>query len=333
MQIVVAATTAYVFAVFVLGHSAPLLAATVTVSSLGLVRDARPRRVLDSVIGMLLGIAVAEVLLTIAGAGWWQAALTLAVTLVVARALSANPTFAIAAAIQALIVIIVPAEAPFLRLVDGIVGGVAALAVTALIPRNTIVPAARDGRALFAAVDSALTATIQGLRRGDRLRGERALEKSRAIGPLIDAWRASLESGRAVARISPFLRTQRFELARQDDMAAAMDLVVRNLRSIARRAAVESGDGKPRDAMADLLTDIARGIRLIGDSLDDIEAVPAARALLQSIATRVDPTRVLPGAGLSDQHLIALLRPMVIDALAATGLTTEQARAAMPRID
>ena len=51
LQIVVAATGAYVFALYVLGHPAPLLAATVTVSSLGLVRDARPRRVLETVLG------------------------------------------------------------------------------------------------------------------------------------------------------------------------------------------------------------------------------------------------------------------------------------------
>ena len=39
VQIVVAATAAYAFAHVVLGHTVPLLAATVTVSSLGLVRD------------------------------------------------------------------------------------------------------------------------------------------------------------------------------------------------------------------------------------------------------------------------------------------------------
>ena len=49
LQIVVATTGAYAFAHYVLGHPAPLLAATVCVSSLGLVRDARPRRVLETV--------------------------------------------------------------------------------------------------------------------------------------------------------------------------------------------------------------------------------------------------------------------------------------------
>ena len=83
-QIVVAATAAYAVAAYVFGHPAPLLAATVTVSSLGLVRDARPRRVLETVIGMLVGIIVAELLLLVAGSGWWQLALALGATLVVA---------------------------------------------------------------------------------------------------------------------------------------------------------------------------------------------------------------------------------------------------------
>ena len=78
VQIVVAATAAYVFASYVLGHHAPLLAATVTVSSLGLVRDARPRRVFETVVGMILGILIAEVIVLAAGIGWWQLAVTLA---------------------------------------------------------------------------------------------------------------------------------------------------------------------------------------------------------------------------------------------------------------
>ncbi|MET0296862.1 MAG: FUSC family protein, partial [Microbacterium sp.] len=117
VQIVVAATGAYAFAHLVLGHPAPLLAATVTVSSLGLVRDARPRRVLETVVGMIIGILVAELLLVVAGTGWWQLGLALAITLVVARFLSPQASFAIAAAIQSLIVMVIPANAPFLRLV------------------------------------------------------------------------------------------------------------------------------------------------------------------------------------------------------------------------
>jgi len=183
VQIVVAATGAYAFAVYVLGHPAPLLAATVTVSSLGLVRDARPRRVLETVIGMIIGILVAEVLLLVAGSGWWQLGLALAATLAVARLLSPQPGFAIAAALQSLIVMIVPTSSPMLRLIDGVVGGIAALLVTALIPRSPQRTEVASGEVLFTRFQSATETIIRALRRGDRVRAQRGLEKARASRP------------------------------------------------------------------------------------------------------------------------------------------------------
>ncbi|WP_307858499.1 FUSC family protein [Microbacterium flavescens] len=332
LQIVVAATGSYAVAHYVLGHPAPLLAATVTVGSLGLVRDARPRRVLETVLGMLVGILVAELLLMLTGTGWWQLALALGVTLVIARLLSAQAGFAIAAAIQSLIVMVIPATAPFLRLIDGIIGGIAALLVTALIPRNPLREALREGRAVFAAVEKTSAALIQALRRGDRLRAERGLEKARAMQPLLDEWRTSLESGRAIARISPFLRRQRVELERQDGIRESTELATRNLRVIARRIVYLCDDGVPRPVSADVLSDIMRGAALVSDSIDDISSGPAARATLTAVASRLDPAALLPGASLGDQNLIGALRPLVVDLLTATGMPPAEARATVPRI-
>ncbi|MFE7844181.1 aromatic acid exporter family protein [Microbacterium sp. NPDC057407] len=332
LQIVVAATGAYAFAHNVLGHPAPLLAATVTVSSLGLVRDARPRRVLETVLGMLLGILVAEALLLVAGTGWWQLGLALALTLAVARILSSQAGFAIAAAIQSLIVMIIPATAPFLRLVDGIVGGVAALLVTALIPRNPLKSALREARSVFAAVDGTSATLVQALRRGDRLRAERGLEKARAFQPQLDEWRSTLESGRAIARISPFLRRQHYELQRQERIRESVELATRNLRVVARRVVYLCDDGVPRPVSADVLAEIARAAGFVADSLDDVAFEPAARAALVAVAGRLNPAELLPGASLGDQNLIAAMRPLVVDLLTATGMPAAEARHAVPRI-
>lgn len=332
VQIVVAATAAYAFAHFVLQHGAPLLAATVTISSLGLVRDARPERILRSVLGMLLGIAVAEVLLIGLGQGWWQLALALAATLLLARFLSAEPSFAIAAAIQAAIVMVLPTGAPFLKLVDGVVGGVAALLVTALIPRNPLRAAQADGHRLVAGMQGAAATIVQALRRGDRLRAERGLEKARALQPLIDDWHTSLESGLAIARISPFLRRQRFELARQERMRHALDLAIRNLRVTARRAVYLCDDGAARPVAADILADLMRCTVTLSDALDDIALEPAARDALLAVASRLDPAQLLPDASLGDQNLITAMRPLAVDLLTATGMPSADARAAAPRI-
>ncbi|MBU4465741.1 MAG: FUSC family protein [Actinobacteria bacterium] len=332
LQIVVAATAAFSFSHYVLGHPAPLLATTVTISSLGLVRDARPRRLLETLAGMLIGILISELLLLVAGSGWWQLMLALALTLLVARFLSAQPAFAIAAAIQSGIVIVIPGNAPFQRLADALVGAVAALLVTALIPRSPRAIELREARALFRAVDGTLVALVQALRRGDRLRAERGLEKARAMQALIDDWRGSLESGIAIARISPFPRRQRFELVRHERIRQSMDLATRNMRVIARRIVYVSDDGSARPVAADVLAELARGAELVAGSLDDISLEPVARATLVSVAAHLDPLTLLPDGSLGEHNLIAAMRPLAVDLLTATGMPPEEARSAVPRI-
>lgn len=331
MQIVVAATGAYAFAHVVLGHTVPLLAATVTVSSLGLVRDARPWRVAETVAGMLVGILIAEVVLLLAGAGWWQIGLAMLVTLVVARFLSPQPGFALAAVVQALIALVLISGAPFTRVIDGAVGGVAALLVTALIPRTLRRTELRDADELFDAFDVAAATIVRALRRGDRARAERGLERARSLQTYVDAWSGSLESGREVARISPFLRRQRTELHRHARVHGAMDLATRNLRVLARRAAYLCADGQPRPVPADLLAEIERGARLVRDALDDVALEPAARATLAALAVRLDPAGILPGGSVGELNLVAALRPLTVDLLVATGMPSAEAQALLPR--
>ncbi|SDQ86777.1 aromatic acid exporter family protein [Microbacterium sp. cf332] len=332
LQIVVAASVAYAFAHIVLGHASPLLAATVTISSLGLVRDARPRRVLETVIGMLVGVLVSELIVLVVGSGTWQLALALTATMLIARALSPQPSFAISAAIQSVIVIAIPGSMPFVRLIDGSVGAIAALLATALLPRRPLREVSRAGRALFAGFENAAATVIQAMRRGDRMRADRGLEKARSLQPLVDDWTTSLESGLAVARISPFLRRQREELQRQERMRAALDLATRNLRVIARRVVYALDDRQPRPIAADLLAQIARAAALLGQSIDDIELEPIALESLRAVAARLDPTALVPGSSLGDQNIITALRPLVVDLLTAAGMAPAEARATMPRI-
>lgn len=331
-QIVVAATGAYAFAHLVLGHAAPLLAAIVTISSLGLVRDARPGSILRSALGMLLGIAIAELFVLLVGHGWWQLSIALAAALFAGRLLSREPSFAIAAAIQATIVMVLPVSAPFAKLLDGVVGGVAALLVTVLIPRNPLATSVRDGRRLFDAFQGAAAAVVQSLHRGDRLRAQRGLDKARALQPAVDVWRASLESGQAIARISPFLARQRAELRRQEGMLGSVDLAIRNLRVIARRGLYLCDDGVPRPVLADLLAEVMRAAHLVGESLDDVEAEAAAREALRAVAGRLGPEALPPDATLGDLTFVAGLRPLAVDLLVAAGESPEAARAAVPRV-
>ena len=253
-------------------------------------------------------------------------------TLVVARFLSPQASFAIAAAIQGMIVMVIAVEAPFLRLLDGVVGGVAALLVTALIPRTLQRDEPRHGVAVYRAMDSAMGTLSQALRRGDRMRAERGLEKARALQTLVDTWSTSLDSAIAIARISPFLHRHRSELQRHERIRQYTDLATRNIRVIARRVVYLSDDGVARPVAADLLTELARAAELISQSLTDISLEPVAREAVRAVAGRLDPARLMPDASLGDQNLIAAMRPLAVDLLTASGMPGAEARTIVPRI-
>lgn len=333
LQITVAAVVAYLFAREVLGHDVPLLAVTVSLSSLGFVRDARPARVLETAVGMTLGIAVAEAVVLTVGQGMIQLAVVLAATLVIARLLSPSAAFAIAAAIQSVLVSLLPAPdgGPFVRVIDGVVGGIVALAATALIPRDPRRAAVRDAKALFAEFEAVTSSLVMSLRFGDHDESERALARVRGTQPILDSWRGSLDSAMAIARVSPFVRRHRGELERQSVVLGGMDLAIRNLRVIARRLDFVGRDGQRRPAVADLLSRIAAAVSLLSASLDDIEQLPIARRTLEELARHVRPDDVLGGeAPVSEQALVITLRPLVVDLLVAAGMPVGEAQALLP---
>jgi uncharacterized membrane protein YgaE (UPF0421/DUF939 family) len=332
LQITVTAVAAFAFARYVLGHEQPLIAAIVAITALGFVRDARPVRVLETVVAMALGIALAEVLLIVFGAGAVQFAVALLLTLAVARFVSANAAFAIAAAVQCSLVMLVPAPegGPFVRTIDALVGGAFALLATAVIPRDPHRAATREGRRLIDEHVGVLGELADALRAGRTDAAGRALSRARATQPLVEAWMASVDSGLAIARVSPLVRRSRFDLERQRVMLAGLDLATRNLRIIARRIEWVLRDGRPRPEVADVHARIAVALGLLADSLRDVSAQPIARQAFAEIARHLDPVAILPDGPVGDRNTITALRPYLVDLLTATGLELDAARAVLP---
>ncbi|WP_448005636.1 FUSC family protein [Agromyces bauzanensis] len=332
LQITVTASAAYAFARFVVGHDQPLIAAIVAITALGFVRDARPVRVLETVVAMTLGIALAEVLLLGFGQGVLQFAVALALTLAVARLVSANAAFAIAAAVQCTLVMLVPAPegGPFVRTIDAAVGGAFALAATAIIPRDPRRASMREGRRLIGEHVAVLGEIAEALRSGSTDLAGRALSRARATQPLVENWTASVDSGLAVARISPLVRGSRFDLERQRVMLAGLDLATRNLRIIARRIEWVLRDGRPRPEVADVHARIAVAFGLLSDSLRDVSQQPVARQAFSEITRHLDPVAILPDGPVGDRNTITALRPYLIDLLTSTGLELDAARSLLP---
>jgi uncharacterized membrane protein YgaE (UPF0421/DUF939 family) len=332
VQIVAAVAAAYAIAHWGLGHALPVLAVTVTINSLGLARDARPIRVVESVVGILIGVALSDGISIVVGKGLWQLVVVLLVVFIVGRAVSSNPGFAVAAAVPSALVLILPIPdgGPFGRTLDAAIGGVIALAATALIPRRPGRAAANDRHTLFSVLTQSIDSVVEALRDADETAGEIALSRLRKTQPLIDAWSASLESAIAVARISPFLRSRLPELERSSRALVAADLTTRHLRTIARRVMFLVRDGDKRPALAELVKQFGTAAQLLGDELDDPQLAGAARSLLSDVAHRLDPATVVPDANVSDASIVIALRPLAVDLLGGTGMPDDDARALLP---
>lgn len=334
LQIVAAVVVSYSIAHWVIGHAAPILAVTVTITSLGLTRDARPTRIFQSILGIVLGVAIAEGLALLFGHGLWQLVVVLLVVFVVGRGIWPNPAFAVAAAVpSALVTVLPPTPDPFGRTVDALIAGGVALLATALIPRDPGRTARRDRRAVFSLFDEGLGSVVAALDDADPAAGELGLTRLRRTEALLQDWATSLETAIAVARISPFLRRHLPALRREAAVRASAELASRHLRTIARRVEFLVRDGVPRPGIAGVLRDLAGSLRVMEAEQEDPMTVGGARSLLEDIARRLDPAVIEPGAPVVDAAVILLIRPLVVDLLIGVGVAPDAARALLPRVD
>jgi len=223
-----------------------------------------------------------------------------------------------------------PPGGPFVRTLDAVVGGAFALAATAVIPRDPRRTAVRDGRRLIEEHVAVLGELADALRAGRTDAAGRALSRARATQPLVESWTASVDSGLAIARVSPFVRRSRFDLERLLVMCSGLDLATRNLRIIARRIEWVLRDGRPRPEIADVHARIATALALLADSLRDVSAQPVARQAFSEIARHLDPIAILPDGPVGDRNTITALRPYLVDLLTATGLELDAARSLLP---
>lgn len=334
IQIVLAATASFAFAHLVLGHSNPIFSVTVAITSLGFTRDARPRRILSTAIGMIVGIALSEVLLALVGPGLWQMSLVLLIALTAARFITGSAAFALTVGIQAMLVYVMPAPegGAFIRSLDGVIGGATALLFTAIIPRDPRGLAAKDASKLFEIFLDSLDALKLAVRNVDVAIVDEALTRVRRSQPLVDNWRMSLDSAIAISRISPFLRKYRDELSGQVRLMRGMDLATRNLRVVVRRVDFLVRDGVARPYLADLFEQISDATKLLSGGLESAEQLQDAQEAYVEIIHQLDPKKFGIADQIREASVLLLLRPLLVDLLCASGMSEDDARAELPAI-
>jgi uncharacterized membrane protein YgaE (UPF0421/DUF939 family) len=334
IQIVLAATASFAFAHLVLGHANPIFAVTVAITSLGFTRDARPRRILSTATGMIVGIALSEVLLLVIGPGLWQMSIVLLIALTAARFITGSAAFALTVGIQAMLVYIMPSPegGAFIRSLDGVIGGATALFFTAVIPRDPRGLANKDANKLFDIFLDSLDALKLAVRNVDVAIVDEALTRVRRSQPLVDNWRMSLDSAIAISKISPFLRKYRDELSGQVRLMRGMDLATRNLRVVVRRVDFLVRDGVSRPYLADLFEQISAATGQLLEGLESPEHLHEAQEAFVETIHQLDPKKFGIADQIREASVLLLLRPLLVDLLCASGMSEDDARAELPAI-
>lgn len=343
IQMTVCAVGAYAFAEYVLGHQGPLFAATSSLIALGFSRDPRLRRVIEVGLGCTLGIVVGDLLLHWLGAGIWQAAVVLLFSILLARFLDSGTIFTTQLGLQSLLVVLLPAPAggPFTRSLDAVVGGVFALLVTVLMPKDPRREPRKDIRKILDELAEILRECAKAMMDSDSTAAWHALIRGRNCQPLVDRMRQTLRASGEVATLAPAHRRHRDELAGLEHSLEYIDLALRNSRVFARRLTSAINHAALSDEAID---NIAEVLQETADAIDELTLGLAeqndgarrahlrrARNDLTMVASRVHP-KMLDVQRLEGEAVVMLFRPLLVDLLEASGLDPEEARAVLPRL-
>lgn len=341
IQMTVCAVGAYAFAEYVLGHSGPLFAATSSLIALGFSREPRLRRVVEVGLGCTIGIAVGDLVLHWLGGYIWVAAIVLLISILLARFLDSGTIFTTQLGLQSLLVVLLPAPdgGPFTRSLDAVVGGVFALLVTILVPKDPRREPRQDVRKLLHELAEVLRECADAMIHSDSTQAWHALIRGRNCQPLVDRMRQTLRASGEVATLAPAYRRHREELADLENSLDFIDLALRNSRVFARRLTSAINHAALTDEatenISEVLQETAAAVDELTVGLSELNDgarrahLRVARQELTLVASRLHP-RMLDVHRLEGETVVMLFRPLMVDLLEASGLEPEEARAVLP---
>ena len=238
LQTAVAAVAAWYLAKLLLDVQRPVFASIAAVIALGATYGQRPERAIELIGGVVLGIGVADLLIVAIGTGPLQLGLLVVLAMSAAVILGGGPVLVTEAAVSAILLsLIEPSSAglPPSRLLEALVGGGVALAISALaFPLNPILLVGRSTQAIFGELGRTMEELAEALADRNSARAEAALQAARDIDDGVRELEESLSVGRETARFSPGRRSSRGEIERYARGLRHIDFAVRNTRVLAR---------------------------------------------------------------------------------------------------
>src|SRR5918997_6056643 len=220
-QTAVAAVAAWLLADAVLPAERPAFASIAAIIVLGAAYGRRRRNAVELLGGVVLGIAVASVLVFLLGSGPWQIALLVILAMTVALVFRGGELLVNEAAISAILIAsFEPTTSGFSadRILEGVIGGSVGLAVASfLLPPDPVAMVGQVAQTLFGKLGRTLEETAAALDAGDASRAESALASARDMDADVTAVEDVLDVASETARFAPTRRGGRGLVQRYED--------------------------------------------------------------------------------------------------------------------
>jgi uncharacterized membrane protein YgaE (UPF0421/DUF939 family) len=332
LQAAAAASLAYFLADVVIGHGQPFFAPIAAVICLGITLGQRNRRAFELVIGVAVGLMVADFLVLVIGNGTLQIAVVVLLAMAAAVFFGGGTILINQAAVSAILVVVLqPPDAVFSpdRFIDALIGGGVALGINYLFPVNPERLVQRAAAPVFDELVAVLEEISAVLESGDERRAEQILNRAREIDSSVRDLNEALEAGHETARLSPTRRRSLRQLEFYGSAGVRIELAVINTRVLARGVynAVRRGD-RIAPQLPEAVLDLSRSVRALAVFLEDGEGPEEARRwALEAARSATEILEERHELGIS--VLVGQVRSAAVDLLRSTGLDQASALQAL----
>ena len=329
IQTALAASAAWYLATLLFGHPQPFFGPIAAVLSLGVLVGHRGRRAIEIVLGVALGLVVADAFVLAIGTGTVQLGIVVAAAMAAVVIVGGDNLLVNQAAISAILVAILqPPTSTGLspdRFLDALTGCAVALLINYLFPINPKRRTVTAGNRIFDELVTALEGTARALASNEPELAECALQKGRGISDRMSDLKETLEAGHETARFAPPRWGSLEHIKLYTDAVELVDLVVLDVRGVARAAiSVLRDNTAGLQLLSEAILDLARGVEALSTYLKEYGQPTDARQFALKAAE--DAYALLKEHNdLATNTLIGQVRFTTIDLLRASGMDLDAA--------
>jgi uncharacterized membrane protein YgaE (UPF0421/DUF939 family) len=325
VQAALVTALAWQAAIVVFGHPRPIFAPVAGLIAVSTTLGQRRRYAIEMVIGIAVGVGIADALFVLIGGGTVQIAAIVAGAMMAAVALGGSTVLVSEAGVSALLVVTIQPPSSGLsgaRFLDSLLGGVIALAVTSLLPANPVRAARRAAALPLSQIAATLEEIAAALERADQSLAERALARARTVDRR--ALAEAVAAGRETLQLAPFARETRARFTHYVRAEAQIDVAITSVETLSRAVvrALRFGDNVPAP-MPEAIRDLAQAVRCLEESLGDPTGEISVREPALRAAAKA--TLVLEmTANLSANAIVVQVRAAAVDLLRGSGISQEE---------